>query len=88
MGTGNARDHLNRDPCRCEGGGLFTAATEDKRVTAFQPHHTLSSTRVFDHHLDDVLLCGRRTVWCLADIDHFGALGELDQFGSDEAIVE
>src|SRR5258708_6828060 len=47
----HSRDHFEGDARRHQSFGLFSAAPEDKRVTALKPHHSPSGARMFDQDL-------------------------------------
>ncbi len=84
---GNAGDHRHLDARLSERDGFFAAASEDERVAALEPHHTLAVAGVVDEHLVGGLLRGVGAARNLANVDAFG-VEAIQQSSGREPVVE
>ncbi len=84
----DAGHDLERHPVRPQEERFFTAATEDERVAAFQPHHPLALSCPVDEQLVDRLLVSS-VVGLLANVDPLGSRrGERQEACVGETVVD
>ena len=81
----DAWDDLEVDPCRGERQRLFTTASEDERIAAFEADDVVAAACQVNQQLVDQLLRHRRT-GAFADVDRLGVgSGEGEDARTDRA---
>ena len=78
-GAGHARHDLDLDAGVAAGDELLTAATEDVRIAALEPHDDLALLGPVDQDLVDLLLRDRVMIGHLADVDDLDVWGQLGE---------
>ena len=100
MGDRNAGEQRRRNRARDSrndfagdaGGGererFFSAAAEDERIAALQPHDPVAAARLANHQPIDRVLANRRTAGALADEEPPRPRRKAQRLGLDERVVE
>ena len=85
----NTGHHFERNARVRQRFQFFAAASKDKRVAAFEPHHVQAAARAVDHHGADFFL--RKSVhrFLFADVNALAILGrEFEQVLVGQVVVK
>ena len=88
-GRGDARYDLDRDAARQQIVDLLAATSEDERIAALEPDHTLAGLRATRHQGVDFILWNAVVGLRFTDVKDFCVgPGEFQDAGPDQAVVD